>query len=207
LFDFRKGFNMIKIHILARTWIVAFLCAGMLCIIGCCPPYCEGTAPCEGPPTYNPNPWNIPSVVSSNNCYNYGTNIQTNTYAQPGQASGASHSTTCPTVDSAAKSDGLTQGSSIYCHSCSHKVALVIAPGPGGSSPYKEDYHWYRQDDNGKWSHKPGPGLATNLDASGNVITNPETADRKYVHGPDYILDYSVFCGYLCVDRQDVNIN
>lgn len=204
MFDFRKGFNMIKIRNMARTWIVAFLCAGMLCFIGCCPPYCEGTPPCEGPPTYNPAPWNVPGVVTSNNCYNYGTNIQTNTFAQPGRASGASHSLTCPTVDSAAKSDGLTQGSSIYCHRCSHKVALVIAP--GGSPGHIKDYHWYRQDENGKWSHKPGGTPATNLDASGNIITNPETADRRYV-GPGYILDYSVFCGYLCLDRQDVNIN
>ena len=48
-------------------------------------------------------------------------------------------------------------------------VALVIRPG--------RDFHWYRQDQNGNWSHKPGSTAATNLDNSGNVITDPRTAD------------------------------
>jgi hypothetical protein len=44
-------------------------------------------------------------------------------------------------------------------------IALVVAKG--------RDYHWYRQDDTGYWSHKPGHTQATNLDASGKVITDP----------------------------------
>ena len=35
------------------------------------------------------------------------------------------------------------------------------------------DYHWYRQDDTGYWSHKPGHTRATDRDASGNVIVDP----------------------------------
>jgi hypothetical protein len=60
-------------------------------------------------------------------------------------------------------------------------VALVVAPG--------WDYHWYRRDENGRWSHKPGGTRATNLDNSMNPISNPETANR----GP-----YTDFCGYYC---------
>jgi hypothetical protein len=44
-------------------------------------------------------------------------------------------------------------------------IALVVAKG--------KDYHWYRQDDSGYWSHKPGHTKATNLDASGKVIVDP----------------------------------
>src|SRR5205085_1505144 len=51
-------------------------------------------------------------------------------------------------------------------------VALVIAPGV--------DFHWYRQDDNGKWSHKPGPKEVTNLDALKKEIDNPCLCSRDY---------------------------
>jgi hypothetical protein len=44
-------------------------------------------------------------------------------------------------------------------------IALVVARG--------EDYHWYRQDEDGTWSHKPGHTEATNLDASGRRIIDP----------------------------------
>jgi len=73
-------------------------------------------------------------------------------------------------------------------------VALVMAPGV--------DYHWYRQDSNGMWSHKPGNTASTNIDASGLPITNPENANRDYSGsgGPNY----SQFCGYFYVPASGV---
>jgi len=53
----------------------------------------------------------------------------------------------------------------------SYKVALVFS---------NDDYHWYRQNPDGTWSHKPGITQVTNLDASGNLIYNPKMADRDY---------------------------
>lgn len=67
-------------------------------------------------------------------------------------------------------------------------VALVLESETDG------DYHWYRQDEDGYWSHKPGQTEVTNLDASGNLITNPETADRDYGG-----INYQVFSGYYVV--------
>jgi hypothetical protein len=189
--------EMSKVFLLIMLWMV------LPCLTSCCPPFCMGSGACEGPPPYRPDLWNGPSIVGCNNCYNYGCNIKTNTFAQPGYAHGVSHSLDCPSVEDAAKADGLTHGSAVYCHKCSHKVALVIAP--GGGAEEMTDYHWYREDDNSRWSHKPAGYPATELDASGAQITDPETADRRYV-GPDYILDYWVFCCYLCVDRDDVTI-
>jgi hypothetical protein len=60
-------------------------------------------------------------------------------------------------------------------------------------------------DDNGLWSHKPGGTAARNTDSSGNLISNPETANRRTV-GQDYVLDYKIFCGYYCVDKDNVVI-
>ena len=59
------------------------------------------------------------------------------------------------------------------------KVALVFYQG--------EDYHFYRQNDDGTWSHKHGENPVTNKDASGQIITDPRAADRG---------DYTMFIGY-----------
>ena len=61
-----------------------------------------------------------------------------------------------------------------------YKVALVLGLVKSGGS-VDQDYHWYRQDAGGKWSHKPGGKKATDKDQSGNEITDPETADRGKV--------------------------
>jgi hypothetical protein len=76
------------------------------------------------------------------------------------------------------------------CRECCHKVALVIWPG--------RDFHWYRLDRTGRWSHKPGVTPASDVDNSGNPIADPRTANR----GP-----YTVFCGCYCVCKQRVTIN
>lgn len=47
------------------------------------------------------------------------------------------------------------------------------------------DFHWYRQNPDGTWSHKPGGGAVTNLDASNNIIYDPETCDKDYSYA-DY---------------------
>jgi hypothetical protein len=162
----------------------------------------------DGAPPYDPTPWNQPAHQGSNNCYNYGCNIMTDTFAQPGRAHSADlpWPFTCGDVDTSAKADGLTGAPEKVCSGCVHRVALVVSPQKSTTPPTIHDYHWYRLDATGRWSHKPGDGKATDKDASGNLINNPETANRTYA-GPDYILDYSVFCTYYCVDKDVVVIN
>lgn len=55
------------------------------------------------------------------------------------------------------------------CDVGTYEIALVVDPGV--------DYHWYRQNPDGTWSGKSGHPEATNLDASGNTIDDPRTAD------------------------------
>jgi len=43
------------------------------------------------------------------------------------------------------------------------------------------DYHWYRQNIDGTWSHKPGQNEVKNKDEDGNIIYNPKECNRgKY---------------------------
>jgi hypothetical protein len=144
-----------------------------------CPPSVAVDAP-----TYEPAFWNVPARQPKNNCYNYANNQATNTFAQPGRATGHMYTAiNCDQVSAGATSDGLTAcggfadalaaGSGWY-------VGLVIWPG--------HDYHWYRQDACGCWSHKPGQTAARNTDNAGATISDPQACDR----GP-----YTVFCSYM----------
>jgi hypothetical protein len=132
---------------------------------------------------FNPGFWNDPAYIRRNNCYNYGSNRRTNTFAQPGRATG--HQATvmaCSNVTAGALSDGLHHR--FHCFPDSEKprwlMALVVAP--------NYDYHWYRKQKEGFWGHKPGGTAAKNTDNNGAVIWNPETAAR---------LPYTQFCGYF----------
>ena len=147
---------------------------------------------CACGPLYEPLWWNVPPRQPYNNCYNYGTNVRTNTFAQPGRAAGAMYSAlTCASVTPAAVADELidSPGADNKCPKEGHLVALVVAPG--------RDYHWYRKGRNGRWSHKPGNTPVTNLDNSGAIIVDPRNADR----GP-----YTDFCTFMVVMHGHVRI-
>jgi hypothetical protein len=149
-------------------------------------------ATCRCAPLYEPAWWNVPAIQPFNNCYNYGCDYRTNTFAQPGQAAGAKYAAyTCASVRPAAIADELIDkpGANNKCPPEGHLVALVIAPG--------YDYHWYRKGRNGYWSHKPGGTPVTNLDGIGALIPDPRTADR----GP-----YTVFCTFMVVMHGHVKI-
>lgn len=140
-------------------------------------------------PLYDQKPWWQGSQTEEqNNCYNYANNRITNTFAQPGKASGhlftqEINCTDPGSVLAAAISDGLVASSNFTHPLAAGKgwyVALVLWPG--------SDFHWYRQDSNGCWSGKPDGDYVTNADNAHNHISDPKTADR----GP-----YTVFCSYM----------
>ena len=145
----------------------------------------DDDADCTAPP-YNPDKWNgSSSVRSNNNCYNFGNDEITMTFAQPGRACGDQYgSLSCNEVHDAAECDGLMPipGGSDTCPEGMHRVYLVVAPG--------RDYHWYRQNlPDDMWAHKPGGTSATDRDGSGQLIYNPEVADTGM---------YTDHCGYFC---------
>ncbi|KAB2955363.1 MAG: hypothetical protein F9K18_13665 [Thermoanaerobaculia bacterium] len=148
--------------------------------------------PCRCAPLYEPEWWNVPARQPFNNCYNYACDYRTNSFAQPGRAAGAMYAAlTCASVKPAAVADELVDspGADNKCPAEGHLVALVIWP--------NGDFHWYRKGRDGTWSHKPGGTAVTNLDNSGNPITDPRTADR----GP-----YTDFCTFMVVHHGHVRI-
>ncbi len=73
------------------------------------PPSASVIVTASGAPSYNPGPWNSSAHQSHNNCYNYSTDIMTDTFAQPGQAHGVfpPEPPTCAGTGSGAVADGL----------------------------------------------------------------------------------------------------
>jgi|GEM_PF-2064031 len=145
-------------------------------------------------PPYSPSFWNDSSQIRlNNNCYNYSNNKRTDTYAQPGRYAGAQPtSMTVDKVANASVADGLIRVGKYgflrklpgyeTCPSNWDLVALFVWP--------NYDYHWYRRDSNGKWSHKPGGTNATNLDLSSQIINDPYYANRG---------DYTDYGGCFCI--------
>ena len=58
------------------------------------------------------------------------------------------------------------------------------------------DFHWYRLDRNGFWSHKPGETAPTNRDNNGHPIFDPRLAN---------IGTYE-FVAFMFVDKNSVEI-
>lgn len=139
-------------------------------------------------PKLNLEFWNKdPQLTENNNCYNYSTNRVTNDFAQPGSASKAQYKKlTCKAVYEAASLDwGLTPTKFIEFKEKEDVtlIALVVDAG--------RDFHWYRRDDNGLWTHKMGWLKATTFDNNRKLIQDPEKADRG---------TYKDFCGYFKIE-------
>jgi hypothetical protein len=148
---------------------------------------------CRCAPLYEPDWWNVPAIQPHNNCYNYGCDYRTDTFAQPGRAAGSMYTAfTCASVRPGAVADDLINfpNANNRCPREGHLAALVIAPG--------QDFHWFRKGRNGYWSHKPGGTPVTNLDNSGVTIPDPRTANR----GP-----YTQFCTFMVVMHGHIKID
>ena len=145
--------------------------------------------------------------IEANNCYAYAANqfrFWRPHKAQPGENRLKVHNTQkyiplqCDDITNAVLRDA---GNGAYkcndpnkaCGKGLTKIMMVIAPTPGA-----QDFHFYRQDKDGTWSHKQGWGYGpTKLDASGKIIIDPRKANRNYGR-----LNYSKVCSTMCIPKQ-----
>lgn len=77
------------------------------------------------------------------------------------------------------------------------------------------DYHWYRQDKDGYWSHKPGQSKVTRVDSEGKKIKDPSKCSKEYfyltneiyiINGEEYrrinVINYTGGGGFYKVKRK-----
>jgi len=164
-------------------------------------------------PRYMPNLWNNldKNTRDYTNCYSYAFDrmeINADKKLQPGELSTGKFNTyDCDEILNKLRNDyntfNIIQVPKNYKPPCNHyKIALVI-----DDLGEEQDYHFYRQDEDGYWSHKPGKEEVRRVDASGNLITDPETADRNYDTSNDNQNNetdnnYYKFCGYYSVPYE-----
>ena len=177
-------------------------------------------APTNGyEPPYEPDAWNNdPAIYKSMNCYAYAMNFRDPNlveecrknngkdcrqyFPQPGALNGdryaldASERRNCGVVEKLMMSDVPELEHSTYQDKCpagKSKIALVVHE--------KQDYHFYRQNPDGSWSHKDGSNKVKDFDALKRKIMNPAAASRDYRwQGSD--LNYRDFCGFYCAPRN-----
>lgn len=153
-------------------------------------------------PKYNPRQWNKDPVLKKNhNCYAYVLDdlvYGRENKPQPGTWSNTGvdlDETRARKYDSCPEMLGrvMADNSSIYqideaepCRNGYYKGYLVLDPG--------KDYHFYRQDSNGFFSHKRGKLDVEDKDAAQNRIEVPRLAAKNYGG-----YNYTESCGYFCI--------
>ena len=146
---------------------------------------------------YLPHLWNDnDNIRTTHNCYTYALGKIVpglRSKAQPGYASGHDHieddQYKCKFFQNRLKKDAPGSYVENFDNKCLpgfYKIFLALDVG--------NDYHWWQQNDNAMWSHKPGSSNAVNVDADGKEIHNPLTANRNYSS-----LNYSKPCFFACI--------
>jgi hypothetical protein len=87
------------------------------------------------------------------------------------------------------------------CPNRYYKGAMVVDT---GNKSEGNTYHFYRQDKNIEFSHKPGISKISDKDASGKKIYIPHFANRDYTEDKDDddAILYNGFCGYYCIPEN-----
>ena len=165
-----------------------------------------------GEMSYAPSVWNNPTYAMYSNCYTYALSFFTNKVggARPGdfsvnpvfpswQTNNAYKDQQIARMNGDAKV--MFNAFDISPYWCTfanyftpskngYRVAMYVHPG--------RDFHFYRQDYGGYWSHRRAQLDIENLDNSNQSITDPEYANRDYG-----LFNYTDFCGiyYYAFDK------
>lgn len=110
---------------------------------------------------------------------------------------------TCATLKQAVLADGgkeVTRATALGGQPVSgHYIAMLMRPQSSCNfARCSPDFHFLRKDANGLWSHKAGEAPATNRDAQGALIRDPQAAALPN--------QYTQFCGYFHVTPSTMRI-
>ena len=103
----------------------------------------------------------------------------------------------CSEMEKKIKEDNPSIKNSTFLEKCPkkyYKGAMVVDD--------DHTFHFYRQNDDATWSHKPGTQEVVNTDASNKKIYIPHFSNRDYSHKPNKI-KYNSFCNYYCIPTNN----
>ena len=168
-------------------------------------------------PKYEPEKWAHPLIKNSHNCYAYFLNdkiplvkercrkLKNNCDTlkpQPGSISflkgmrkSRNNKYTCDRMIQAVLDDNKPIEMSKFDEKCKkgyYKGYMVV--------DRDHTYHFYRQDDNLRWSHKQGTLSVENGDAMDKPIYVPHLSDKNYnKEKNDDGINYNDSCAYMCI--------
>ena len=163
----------------------------------------NGLSPLSGyEPKYNPNYWNNnKNIKNNNNCYSYSVNNKNLKFGkpQPGYFARFNHIQNNQYKCAYFFKRILNDIPSVYLTSFKQKCkkGFTKAFFAIDSNKNEHDYHFYRQDTNQLWSHKPGTTNVINYDADYKIIKNPYNANRNYIH-----YNYDKPCFFFCINNK-----
>ena len=109
---------------------------------------------------------------------------------------------TCPNMEKKISSDNPTLFKVDFNQRCPknyYKGSMVVDT--------NHTFHFYRQNSDGTWSHKPGTLPVTDKDANEKTIYIPHFSNRNYTEKGDKndedAINYNDFCGYYCIPSSD----
>lgn len=135
-------------------------------------------------PVYEPEKWGVDGNNRTNNCYTYALD-----WIFKGKSNGLNPGNTTEKKEIPIEKLNLNDVLELaLTNNKIKKPTLLNKLGFGKRGYYSVylvvdegvDYHWYRQDKGGLWSHKHGTGSITNVDGSGRIIGNPARANHCY---------------------------
>ena len=159
-------------------------------------------------PSFDMKRWNDNlKIKKTHNCYAYVLDIINETFQskpQPGYASGFSYLSdtdirACDKMFERIKSDNPTVFETEYQMPCPkgyRKGYLAV------DDSNNTDYHFWRQDSSGLWSHKPGSTNAKMENYDGKLIIAPHKSRRESSSH-----NYRKSCGYFCFNPNDSRIS
>jgi hypothetical protein len=165
--------------------------------------YSEDFSPLSGfEPKYQPNKWNNKESVKYNhNCYAYVLNTIAKREGKPQPGYFANFPPinkddyNCQAFYERLKKDIPSLYLTTFNEKCKkgfYKGFIAI-----DNKEEDQDYHFYRQDNTGYWSHKPGRQDAVDYDSDFKKIKNPVIANRKYKY-----FNYSKPCFFFCLNDK-----
>lgn len=148
------------------------------------------------PPKFKPDLWE--DVRLRANCYSYALNLVNHGKGWPGQLLWRTEKDyddvdcTPEILREKLISDGLQP---IEVSDVGAKKGHVVAAFMEACDSKSPDFHFFRRDRNGRWSHKPGKGAVRDTDFSGQRIKDIGSADTG---------TYTEFLGYFQVPESGI---
>lgn len=158
-------------------------------------------------PLYDVDKWNTDlKIQKTHNCYAYVLDIikAFTSKPQPGYSSGFGYLSdkdirSCDRMFERITSDNPSIIKIKYNQKCPKDYRKGYMAVDDGDNT---DYHFYRLDKDGLWSHKPGATKVKKTNSDGKKIIFPHLSKRK-----SNSHDYKKSCGYFCFNPKKSNIS